>query len=296
VGDEDGWVHCLRADSGELIWQFQAAVASDRAVCHGRYASLWTVGSGVLVHDGVAYFAAGRLPSEGTAVFALDAKTGSLRWEELLNDTVAKFRHAFVPGGPVAMSDDRLYFPTPEAAPWQIQLSGSDRTPRAVEPVLFGARRGGPEIMVANNRLISTTRGRQYVWHVKYVAENATGRLPIIGDDAVYLPNHRIDGQAGPYLVATSGQLTSEKTAPPRRLLWKAWEGALMNVLIEAGGVLFSGGETKVYATRAADGKELWSAPVPSEVTDLAFQDGRLFAICRSGEIVSFGALGSPDS
>ena len=293
VGDEDGWVHCLRADSGELIWQFQAAVASDRAVTYGRYASLWPVGSGVLVHDGVAYFAAGRLPSEETAVYALDARTGRLHWGELLSDTVAKFKNGFVPGGPLAMSDDRLYFPTPEAAPWQIQLGGSDRTPRAVEPILFGARRGGPEIMLADDRLISTTRGRQYVWHVKYVAENANWRLPVVGDDVVYLPNQKVNGKAGPYLVATSGQLTSEKKAPPRHLVWKAWEGVLMNVLIEAGGILFSGGETKVYATGAADGKELWSAPVPGEVIDLAFQGGRLFATCRSGEIVSFGA---PDS
>jgi hypothetical protein len=69
-----------------------------------------------------------------------------------------------------------------------------------------------------------------------------------------------------------------------------------MNVLIEASGVLFSGGKTKVHATRAADGKELWSAPMSSEVTDLAFQDGRLFATCQSGEIVSFGETTSGDS
>ncbi len=295
VGDEDGCVHCLRADRGALIWQFQAAMAADRAVTYGRYASLWPVGSGVLVHDGVAYFAAGRLPSEGTAVYALDARTGRPRWHERLNDKVAQFNRGFVPGGPAAMSADCLYFPTPEAAPWRIQLGGSDRTPRAVAPVLFGARRAGPEIMVTNNRLISTTRGRQYVWHVKYVAEDATGRLPIIGDDVVYLPNQKVDGQTVTYLVAITKQLTNAKAASPRRLVWKAWEGVLMNALIEASGVLFSGGRTRVYATRAADGKELSSAPVPGEVTDLAVQGGRLFATLRSGEIVSFGEPGSAD-
>ncbi|MFH0901081.1 MAG: hypothetical protein V2A73_10665, partial [Pseudomonadota bacterium] len=44
-------------------------------------ASTWPVNSGVLVDDGVAYFAAGIIDYDGTYVYALDARTGRIRWQ-----------------------------------------------------------------------------------------------------------------------------------------------------------------------------------------------------------------------
>jgi outer membrane protein assembly factor BamB len=43
--------------------------------------STWPVASGVLVEDGTAYFAAGIMDLDGTHVYALDAATGRIRWE-----------------------------------------------------------------------------------------------------------------------------------------------------------------------------------------------------------------------
>jgi len=70
---------------------------------------------------------------------------------------------------------------------------------------------------------------------------------------------------------------------------WKAWKDEEMTTLIEAGDVLVSGGKDKIYATSAADGKELWNEKVPGEVQDLAFAGGRLFVLTGSGTIVCFG-------
>ena len=42
---------------------------------------------------------------------------------------------------------------------------------------------------------------------------------------------------------------------------------------------IFTGSDGRVHATRAADGKQLWSAPAPGKVTDLAFHAGRLFVV-----------------
>ena len=60
IGSNDGWVDCLRAGDGQLVWRIRAA-PHDRLICsNGRLESAWPVRGGVLVGGGVAYFAAGR--------------------------------------------------------------------------------------------------------------------------------------------------------------------------------------------------------------------------------------------
>ena len=59
-----------------------------------------------------------------------------------------------------------------------------------------------------------------------------------------------------------------------------------MTCAIKAGDTIFAGSQGEVHATRAADGKQLWSRPVPGKVTDLAFQAGRLFAVTDQGSVV----------
>jgi outer membrane protein assembly factor BamB len=48
---------------------------------YGTLTSTWPVGSGVLVDQGVLYAAAGISNFDGTHVYALDALTGKLRWQ-----------------------------------------------------------------------------------------------------------------------------------------------------------------------------------------------------------------------
>ena len=80
VGSGDGYVYTLEAATGRLLWRFRAAPVSRRIMVYGRLCSTWPVNSGVLVHDGVAYAAAGIMDRDTTHVYALDAQTGQLRW------------------------------------------------------------------------------------------------------------------------------------------------------------------------------------------------------------------------
>ncbi len=81
VGSGDGWVYCFEATSGKLLWRFRAAPADRTIPLYGVLSSTWPVGSGVLVADGVAYAAAGNANFDGTHVYALDAATGKIRWQ-----------------------------------------------------------------------------------------------------------------------------------------------------------------------------------------------------------------------
>ncbi len=81
VGSADGWIYAFEAASGRLLWRFRAAPVERKIPVYGSLGSTWPAASGVLVDGGVAYAAAGIANYDGTHVYALDAATGKIRWQ-----------------------------------------------------------------------------------------------------------------------------------------------------------------------------------------------------------------------
>jgi outer membrane protein assembly factor BamB len=81
-GCRDGYVYCLGAGDGRLLWRYLAAPVDRRIVAFGQLESVWPVAGTVLVQDGTAYAAAGRAPDAdgGVTVVALDPTTGQHKW------------------------------------------------------------------------------------------------------------------------------------------------------------------------------------------------------------------------
>ena len=87
-GSADGYVTCLRASDGELVWRFRAAPIDRRLVAFDQLESAWPVHGSVLVQNGVASFTAGRsmFIDGGLRLIRLDAATGKLIGEKIMND------------------------------------------------------------------------------------------------------------------------------------------------------------------------------------------------------------------
>jgi len=87
-GAADGWVYCLRASDGDLIWRFRAAPADRRLVSYEQVESVWPVHGSILVQDGVAYCLAGRsmFLDGGMRLVRLDPETGRKLSETVLDD------------------------------------------------------------------------------------------------------------------------------------------------------------------------------------------------------------------
>jgi outer membrane protein assembly factor BamB/SAM-dependent methyltransferase len=81
VGSSDGCAYALEAATGRLLWRFRAAPRERLIMVYDSLSSTWPVNTGVMVHDGTAYFAAGIIDQDGTFVFALDAVTGQVKWQ-----------------------------------------------------------------------------------------------------------------------------------------------------------------------------------------------------------------------
>ncbi len=125
VSSDDGCVYCADADTGRILWRFRAAPHDTCVIGNEALVSLWPARAGVLVDDGVAYFAAGLFPSEGVYVYAVDAATGRLIWR---NDSAGAMYiqnphpgcdgfSGVSPQGAMAASKRWLFIPAGRAVP-----------------------------------------------------------------------------------------------------------------------------------------------------------------------------------
>jgi outer membrane protein assembly factor BamB len=115
VGSDDGYAYCLKASDGSLCWRLRAGPADERVLGSGQMISRWPLRTGILVQDGVAYFAAGVFPAEGLFLYAADAGTGKVLWK---NDTYGGGGSADVsPQGYLLLHKDYVVVPSGRRAP-----------------------------------------------------------------------------------------------------------------------------------------------------------------------------------
>ena len=79
-GTRNGFVYCLRASDGAMIWRFRAAPQDRRIFAYEQLESAWPVHGSVLVDGDTIYVAAGRSArmDGGIRIHALDVRTGEL--------------------------------------------------------------------------------------------------------------------------------------------------------------------------------------------------------------------------
>jgi len=79
-GSADGYVYCVRAADGKLVWRFRAAPLDRRVVAYDQLESAWPVHGSVLIDKDVAWFAAGRSSflDGGIFLYRLQPETGEM--------------------------------------------------------------------------------------------------------------------------------------------------------------------------------------------------------------------------
>jgi len=59
-GSRDGWIYCLRARDGALVWRYRAFPYESLIMMYGRLESAWPVSGSVLIENGEVHCVAGR--------------------------------------------------------------------------------------------------------------------------------------------------------------------------------------------------------------------------------------------
>lgn len=150
VSSDDGYLYCLQAKTGKVLWRKRGGPADDMVLGNGRMMSRWPTRGAPTIIDDILYFCAGIWPSEGIYLYALDPETGKVLW---LNDSSgdllldqphggAEARSGVSAQGYIAASRDTLLLPTGRAVP--AAFNRSDGTFRYFHLQKYGQVRPGP--------------------------------------------------------------------------------------------------------------------------------------------------------
>ncbi len=195
-GAADGYVYCLRALDGELVWCFQAAPEDRRIVAFDQLESAWPVHGSVLIKDDVAYFAAGRSSylDQGIFIYGLEPISGKQLYETQLEGPYPDPVHDV--GRPFDMEGTKSDVLVTDGTYLYMQQTMLDSELREIEaPRLteMGDRKMGRHIFSTAGFLDDTWWNRTFWmyterWPGFYIANQApkTGQLLVFNKSTTY--------------------------------------------------------------------------------------------------------------
>ncbi len=306
-GSADGWVYCVDAAAGQLVWRFRAAPEDRRIGAFGQLESAWPVHGSVLVIDSTAYFAAGRSSHTdgGIHLFGLDAASGELRCRTTLQGPSYRVdnieQNYALPMGAlpdILQADDTLIYMRHLVFDRQLQ----PRTlPRSRESLRIRARGG----------LLDESYFKRIPW--SYTPKGGWARL-IVHDHQTAYSVRMFDSLQGldPKVYFVPGSEGYLLFAVDRATGKRAWERRIpvrINTMVAAENLLlvagppdvvdpddplgaFEGRKGGVLAVcNPDDGSTQWKTTLPSPpvFNGMAAAGGRFYVTMQDGTIACFG-------
>ena len=275
LGSDDGYVYCLSATNGSVVWKEKATDSDELMFANGRMVSVCPVRTAVLVDNGVAYWGSGLFAGAQTGlnryICAYDADNGNQIWKMSPPKPVQ--------GYPLA-SANNLYMPAGKSTPTYYRRSNGTH----LGSIGSNSRQGGTYALLSNDYKL-------------YYGPHYSGSGSYVGKyDANTGASESIAWTAGNHLVVTAeySYYSTDETIikikrSDKRTIWNV-PSSHPYELILAGDTLFAGGDDEVAAISTANGSVLWTAPVNGRVRGLAVANRGLFVSTDLGAIHCFRA------
>ena len=327
-GSDDGFVYCVSADKGELIWKKSPGPTHRRVAGNGRVVSPWAIRTSVVIQGDNAFCGAGVIPSEGVYVVAMNADTGEEIWKTEMTDLPAQ--------GYMLASQTKLYVVTSRDTPVVLDAKTGERLHKVKggtggtyalltgDTLLFGPSKTGDVNMIgegqetlasfqgnhmivaqplsylqSKDELSALDRGeyvRLYGERAKVSKKKSSAEKQL--KKAKEANEEEQDGEKIKSLESEVAKLTEESKSLGEKLKaclkWKT-KCTVPFSLILAGDTLIGGGVGEVIAVNATDGEVLWTRKVPGKVYGLSLSEGKLLVSTDEGSIHCFSD-GVPDA
>lgn len=285
---DDGYLYCVTASTGELVWKFRGAPGEQKAIGNHRIVSLWPARGGAVVRDETVYFASSIWPMMGTFIYALDANTGDVEW---VNDNTGsqfiKQPHSapsfagVAPQGALVATDDYLVVPGGRSVPAVLQRN--DGTQKYFE-INAGGKGTGGSVVIANDErfYVHTRRKGTRAFNLETGLKTAfMPNEPVLANGVVYTAESNEED----HFVRAYG--------PDDKVIWEI-EADGRGDLILAGNHLYAAGNDSITAiqlpTEDQPASITQTIPVEGQPERLVASNGQLFTVTLQGSIMAFGS------
>jgi len=309
VGSGDGWVYCFEARTGRLLWRFRAAPAERKIPVYGSLLSTWPAASGVLVEAGVAYVAAGMVNYDGTYVYALDAATGEIKWQ---NNTSGHLDRQARTGvsvqGHQLLHDGKLYLASGTSvspAVYDVTSGKCLNDPAPLARCQSSSPRGCELFLLADHVVAC---GKPFYAHPNYDVFDDTvfNKVFLVSSgnrDIAWISNQNskrvmcfahVDRDSLKRSMANPGNRFNvdwRKLGVKDKPLW-SYDCKDSVALAVCSNAVVVGKESEVVALNLEDGNVLWSQRVPSALVPWGLavdSDGRTIVGLEDGQVLCFG-------
>jgi outer membrane protein assembly factor BamB len=297
VASDEGFLYCLDAEKGGVLWKFRGGPADRRILGNGRLISTWPARGAPVVADGVVYFGAGIWPFMGIFLHALDARTGAVIWTNegdgstyMLQPHSTDSFAGVAPQGPMTVIGNNLLVSGGRSVP-----ACYDRKTGKLKYFKYAdnGRRGGADVAAVGNLYFAG--GMAYDLATGLYIGEFSRPLAAVDDLFCYA------GKSKDLLLAKPPGMTVVETVDRKgaKILRNQWkmgppetvESPLVTALLRAGRRVYAGSEGRITAFQLGPKtKEAWRLEIEGTPASLLAADDRLFVVTREGMIHCFGA------
>jgi len=307
---DDGYLYCLDAERGELIWKFRGGPSDRKVLGNSRIVSTWPARGGPVLKDGVIYFAAGIWPFMGVFIHALDAETGEVIWTNdssgslyILQPHHSPAYGGVAPQGALVVVGDRLLVPCGRSVP----ACFDRRTGKFLYYHLARYNKtGGAFVCAVGDKFVNYYRDMVmslYDLPTGDVLIPRFGNIPVMTDETLFCMGDSVVALDVGNMreVEYERKVRDRKTGKIRAVKARKWvidrkwtcRVDSRGDLIRAGNRLYAGGEGVVSAIDIPrDGGEprvSWQARIGGTASRLVAADDKLFVVTLEGRIYAFG-------
>jgi len=306
VVSDDGYLYCLEAETGALLWKFRGGPSEYKVLGNERLISMWPARGAPVVHEGKVYFAASTWPFMGTFIHALDATSGACIWTNsgsasdfILQPHSSPAFAGVGPQGYLSVSDDKLLVAGGRSVP-----AVYDRHTGKLLYYHANTKRGGYAVYVSDQWFINDS----YLYRLADGQSITSSNATVLDDQAMYSIDEkkRVRAQS---LTLSWRNVKDRKGKTVKqaefKTLWTRQPNLpLEKLFIKAGSRLYAGNKNGLIAAidmpqetgPSSRGRQAlpkadiaWRMQIQGEPWTMLAADDKLFVVTVQGSIYCFG-------